>query len=462
MTVLSLRRVRRAALVALALAAAAAPAVFAQSTPQVTDSNTPLHLLKPAYPVPYGPVTTEQVSEVLRRVHAYLESSTPSRFVSRDSGKPIDDPAALGDGAAFEPGAFRPISYEWGVTYSGMLLAADVTGDARYREYAAKRLRLIADAARAYRQRPGVTSAERTPLRSVLQPRALDDAGSMCAAMIKAMRAGVDADLRPLVDNYIDYISHKEFRLADGTLARNRPHPNTLWLDDLYMSVPALAQMAALTGERRYVDEGVKQVTQFAGRMFNREKGLFMHGWVQGMDVHPEFYWARANGWALMTLVELLDVLPVDHPGRGAVLDLLRAHVRGLVARQSGNGLWHQLVDREDSYLETSATAIYAFAMARAINRGWIDPLAYGPAVLLAWNAVTSRVNAQGQVEGTCVGTGMGFEPAFYYYRPTSAFAAHGYGPVILAGAEIIRLINTHRLEINDSAVQLYRRGSRP
>jgi len=461
MTVLSLSRVRRAALVALALAAAAAPAVFAQSASQVTDSNTPLHLLKPACPVPYGPVTTEQVSEVLRRVHAYLESSTPSRFVSRDSGKPIDDPAALGDDAAFEPGAFRPISYEWGVTYSGMLLAADVTGDTRYREYAAKRLRLISDAARRYRQRAAGT-IQRSPLRSVLDPRALDDAGSMCAAMIKATRAGVDADLRPLIDSYIDYISHKEFRLADGTLARNRPHPSTLWLDDLYMSVPALAQMAALTGERRYVDEGVKQVTQFAGRMFNREKGLFMHGWVQGMDVHPEFYWARANGWALMTMVELLDVLPQDHAGRGAVLDLLRAHVRGLAGRQSGSGFWHQLLDREDSYLETSATAIYAFAMARAINRGWIDPLAYGPAVLLAWNAVTSRVNAQGQVEGTCVGTGMGFEPAFYCYRPTSAFAAHGYGPVILAGAEITRLINTHRLDINDSAVQLYRRVPRP
>jgi rhamnogalacturonyl hydrolase YesR len=321
----------------------------------------------------------------------------------------------------------------------------------------AKRLGLIADAARQYRERLKASPGSRSPLRSVLEPRALDDAGSMCAAMIKAQRAGIQAELRPLVDNYIGYISGKEFRLADGTLARNRPHPDTIWLDDLYMSVPALAQMGRLSGERRYFDDGVKQVLQFAQRMFNREKGLFMHGWVQGMEVHPEFYWARANGWALMTLVELLDVLPEDHAGRGAVLELLRAHVRGLAARQSGSGFWHQLLDREDSYLETSATAIYAYAMARAIDRGWIDPMAYGPAVLLAWNAVTTKVNAQGQVEGTCVGTGMGFEPAFYYHRPTSVYAAHGYGPVLLAGAQIIRLIKTHRLEINDSALQLYR-----
>jgi unsaturated rhamnogalacturonyl hydrolase len=62
---------------------------------------------------------------------------------------------------------------------------------------------------------------------------------------------------------------------------------------------------------------------------------------------------------------------------------------------------------------------------------------------------------------GACVGTGMGFEPAFYYHRPTSAFAALGYGPVLLAGAQMIRLITTHRLETNDSAVQLYRRDPR-
>jgi rhamnogalacturonyl hydrolase YesR len=438
---------------ALALVGSVA-AASAQAPPgAVTDSNTPLHLLKPDYPVPYGAPGVEAVTTVLRRVLDYLEATTPPRIVDRRTGRPIAEIATAGAEPAIEPGSFRVTSYEWGVVYSGMLLAAETTGDPRFREYVTRRLRLVAQLAAHYRAHP----LQGGPMRSVLEPRALDDAGSLCAAMIKATRAGVDADLRPLVDNFVGYIATKEFRLADGTLARNRPQPSTLWLDDLYMSVPALAQMGALTGERRYFDDAAKQVLQFSGRMFNRDLGLFMHGWVQGMDVHPEFRWARANGWALMTLVELLEVLPEDHPDRAAVLDLLRAHVRGLAARQSGTGFWHQLLDRDDSYLETSATAIYAFSMARAIGRGWIDAVAYGPAALLAWNAVSTKVNAQGQVEGTCVGTGMGFDPAFYYHRPTSPFAAHGYGPVLLAGAEVVRLLRTHRFEINDSSVQLYR-----
>ena len=440
----------------LALALVAVPAGLASAqvpASTVTDANTPLHLLKPDYPVPYGPTSAANVTEVLQRVRGYLEAKTPARMVDRATGQPITDPAKAGTEAAIEPGAFRVTSYEWGVVYSGMLLASETTGDPAFKDYVARRLSLVARLADHYRAHPVPDG----PLRSVLEPHALDDAGSLCAAMIKATRAGVAADLRPMIDNFIGFISTKEFRLADGTLARNRPQPSTLWLDDLYMSVPALAQMGKLTGERRYYDDAVKQVLQFSGRMFNRDEGLFMHGWVQGMEVHPEFRWARANGWALMTLVELLDVLPDDHPDRSAVVDLLRAHVRGLAARQSGSGFWHQLLDREDSYLETSATAIYAYAMARAIDRGWIDPLAYGPAAVLAWNAVTTRVDAQGQVAGTCVGTGMGFEPAFYYHRPTSPFAAHGYGPVLLAGAEMVRLVKTHRFEINDSSTQLYR-----
>ncbi len=169
---------------------------------------------------------------------------------------------------------------------------------------------------------------------------------------------------------------------------------------------------------REYFDDAVKQVNQFSSRMFNKEKGIYMDGWVQSMEHHPEFHWARANGWAVMTLVELLEVLPKNHPGYAGVLAQLQAHIKGLAKYQDGTGFWHQLLDRNDSYLETSATAIYTYSIARAINRGYVDKMTYSPMVLLAWNAVASKVNDKGQVEGTCVGTGMGFDPAFSLPSP--------------------------------------------
>ncbi len=412
--------------------------------------------IRPDYPVQYGKSSVEEVTKVLDRVRTYLERATPARLINRQSGEEIKDYSKANGDAVVERGAFGLVSYEWGVTYSGMLLAGEATGDSRFTDYTARRLEFIARLVPFLRLQAANPQAPQ-PFRSVLSPRSLDDSGSMCAAMIKTLRAGASSELRPLIDNYIRYISSEQFRLKDGTLARTRPMPESLWLDDLYMSVPALAQMGKLTGERRYYDDAVKQVLQFSGRMFVREEGLFMHGWVAGMDVHPAFFWARANGWALMAMTELLEVLPGDHPGRPAVLDLFRAQVRAIAACQSGTGLWHQLLDRSDSYLETSASAIYTYCIARAINREWIDASVYGPMVQLAWNAVAAKVNGQGQVEGTCVGTGMAFDPAFYYFRPTSVYAAHGYGPLLLAGAEMIRLYKECDFRV-DGGLQVSRR----
>jgi len=421
--------------------------LFPLSFAQVTIFNA--DRIAPEYPVPYGPVKVESVQEVLIRIHSYLDGCTPARLLDPKTNEPVTDFGKIPAGAVIEPGAFRLMSYEWGVTYSGMLLAGQATRDPRFNEYVMRRLDFLTELFVHYAPLMRADPKSPSPIRQVVDPRSLDDSGSMCAAMIKALRAGVaPLGVMPVIENYIAFISGKQFRLPDGTLARTRPFPDTLWLDDLYMSVPALAQMGKVKEEARYYDDAVRQVLQFAERMFVKEKGLYMHGWVQGMDVHPVFHWARANGWALMAITELLEVLPENHPGRARVLDLLRAHIRGLASCQSGQGLWHQLLDRNDSYLETSASAMFAYCIARAINRGWIDREAHVQMVQLAWHAVSARVNAQGQVEGTCIGTGMQFEPTFYYYRPTSVFAAHGYGSVLHAGAEMINLIKSKRPDL--------------
>jgi unsaturated rhamnogalacturonyl hydrolase len=444
-------------LLALALLTTHASLNAQRNETKANDSNTPLHLLKPDYPIPYGKVEITEVTKTLNRILGYLDTVTPTQYVNAKSGAVITDLSKMDENTVLKKGNFRLVSYEWGVTYGAMFLATEATGDARFKQYADKRLQFLAESA-PYFKKSAENNADwgtKTPLRNLILPRALDDCGAMCTAMIKSVRAGNKADLKPLIQIHIDYILNKEHRLKDGTLARMRPQPNTMWLDDLYMAIPALAQMGALTGEQKYFDEACKQVLAYSKRMFNTEKGVYMHGWVEGMTEHPQFYWARANGWAIMTKVELLDVLPENHPQRPAILALLRAHARGLAAYQSGSGFWHQLLDRSDSYLETSATAIYTYALARAINRGWIDPLAYAPMTLLGWHAVSTKVNAQGQVEGTCVGTGMGFDPAFYDHRPISPFAAHGYGPTLLAGSEVIQLLKKQAFEINDSSLQL-------
>lgn len=420
------------------------------------DSNTPLHLLAPHYDIPYKEWSTDEIKQSLDRIFAYLDQTTPIHVVDRRSGKEITDYSQINQYSQLKRGDFRLASYEWGVTYCGMMEVARATGDSNYQEYVTKRFRFLTEMVPYFSRLTKEYNVVDGQMRQIIQPEALDDAGAMCNAMIKTQRLLPDLDCKSVIANYMDFIEHKEHRLEDGTFARMRPQANTLWLDDMYMGIPALAQMGTYTGEKRYFDEAARQVLQFSKRMFVEEKGLYMHGWVEGADAHPAFHWGRANGWALLTLTEVLEALPGNHPERKNILKLYKTHVAGLASLQSGNGFWHQLLDRNDSYLETSATAIYVYCIARGINNGWLDAVSYGPVAQLGWSAVSTQINAKGQVENTCVGTGMAFDPAFYYHRPVNVYAAHGYGPVLLAGAEMINLLNKYFPKMNDSAVQYY------
>lgn len=431
--------------------------VYAQNKPSlITDSNTPLHLLEPDYNVPYGIPEAGNIKADLDRILAYLEDTTPIILIDKTSGKEINDFDKIDRNTIIGRGDFRLTSYEWGVTYAAMISAANVTGDNKYSEYVFNRFKFLADVRPEFKKVLDEYGSTDSQISRVLNPAALDDAGAMSAAMIKASIQNPELQLDPMIQNYMNYIMHYEYRLSDRTFARKRPQMNTVWLDDMFMSIPAIVQMGRYTGENRYYDEAASQIKLFADKMFIEDKSLFRHGWVESAEFHPSFFWGRANGWAMLTMVEVLDILPKNHPQREYILQLLRKHIHGISALQSGDGFWHQLVDRNDSYYETSATAIFVYCIAHAINEGWISAINYGPVATLGWNAVSTMINNKGQVEGTCVGTGMAFDPAFYYNRPVSPFAAHGYGPVILAGSEMIKLINNQFPKMNDMAVQYY------
>jgi rhamnogalacturonyl hydrolase YesR len=217
-------------------------------------------------------------------------------------------------------------------------------------------------------------------------------------------------------------------------------------VDDLYMSVPFLAQMARLTGERSYFDDAARQVTQYSGRLLNQSTGLYDHAWFENTTNDPKFYWGRGDGWALMAMAELLSVMPEEHSERSRVLAIFRQAAQGVAAVQSGNGMWRQLLDKPDSYLETSASAMFTFAIARGVNRGWLSPV-YAPVAQTGWQAVARRVRDDGQIEGICVGTTAAYDAVYYYNRPTDLAAMQGYGPALMAGAEVITMLRSFDIE---------------
>jgi unsaturated rhamnogalacturonyl hydrolase len=403
------------------------------------------------YPIPYKKPVVAEVTAQLQAIRAFMDRATPTRIVSKRTGQPITDLKKPSADAVFEKSAgdYGIQVYEMGVVHSGLLKAAQVTKDPGFTAMTRRHFAFFAETLPYFRAQEQQFKLERANSFSrFLDPRSLDDAGSMCAALMRARAAKVGPDLKPMIDTCSDWVAKRQFRLDDGTMARKRPQEVSLWADDMYMSIPALAEMGRLTGERAYFDDAVANVMGMSSRMFNPQLGLYTHGWHANHQDAPRFYWARANGWAVLAMSDLLDVLPKDHPGYPKVLAQLRASLKGIAELQSGSGLWHQMIDRNDSYLETSASAIFTYVIAHAVNEGWVSPTTYGSIAQTGWNALSTRITALGQVEGTCVGTTLAGDMVYYYNRPTSVDALHGYGPMLLAGAEIIRLVTNPAFEV--------------
>lgn len=415
-----------------------------------TNDNQ-LHLMQPDFKgLPYGVPTKEKVKQYLDRVLTFLESSMPIEVVD---GK-------------LRQGALRLTSYEAGVIYAAAQDAALHTGDGRYMRFVTDRLLTMAALAPKVCDSIVHNKNYDRQMRPLVNPHSLDDAGAMCAAYCRLSLNGEKTPfVAPIIKGYMNRL-WKQYRIGkDRIYARTWPHYNTVWLDDMFMGVPSLAWYGTLKGDTASISEAVKQIRAFRDRMWVQQpafgdmaKGLFRHGWVEEMYPHPFFPWGRANGWAILTMCEVLDAMKKAEytEGRDEILDLLRQHIAGICAVQDKSGLWHQLLDDPTSFLETSASAIFTYCIAHAICEGWISPITYGAQALLGWEAVSTQINDKGQVENTVVGSGMGFDRAFYCHRPVHVLAAHGYGPVIWAGSEIIRLLKEQHPKMNDSAIHFY------
>lgn len=403
------------------------------------------------YPVPYQKPTVAAITASLDRIRGYLEATTPTKVIHKDSGIQITDFSKPVADAVVEPSSaeWNFQVYEMGVVHAGLIKAAAVTGDQKYTAMTARHFQFMADRFPYFKAQEEQFHLKRNnSFARVIDPRSLDDAGSMCAALIRARFAKVGPDMQSFIDTCSNWVTKKQFRLQDGTLARERPQAVSLWADDMYMGIPALAEIGHLTGKREYYDDAVKNVLQMTKYLYNPQLNLYTHGWNANNPDAPRFYWARANGWAVLAMSDLLDVLPKDHPGYPKVLAQLRLALRGIAELQSGSGLWHQMIDRNDSYLETSASAIFTYVIAHAVNEGWVSAATYGSIAQAGWVGLTTRINARGQIEGTCVGTTFASDQIYYYNRPTSVDALHGYGPTLLAGAEMIKLLTNPKIDI--------------
>ncbi|TXS96741.1 glycosyl hydrolase family 88 [Parahaliea maris] len=252
-------------------------------------------------------------------------------------------------------------------------------------------------------------------------------------------------------------------RTGEGGLWHKLIYPWQMWLDGLYMGAAYYAQYSAVFDEPpASFDDIAHQFTLIEQKTRDPESGLLYHGWDESR-VQPwsdsdtglsQEFWSRGMGWYAMALVDSIEHFPADHPGRGQLLEILQRLVKAVVSVQHTSGLWYQVLDQGDragNYLEASGSAMFTYAIARGVNRGYLDR-DLAPVARRAFDGLVKQLvkldptSGEVTLTGICGSAGLGGNPyrpgTFDYYisEPQVDNDPHGVGPFILAALEIERL----------------------
>lgn len=249
-------------------------------------------------------------------------------------------------------------------------------------------------------------------------------------------------------------------RTKSGGFWHKKRYPNQMWLDGLYMGAPFYAHYTKRYEEGVNFDDIVKQFRLIQENAIDTATGLLYHGWDESREMawadkktgcSPNF-WSRSLGWYMMALVDVLDYLPTEHEGHKELVGYLANLTEALAKFQDESGLWYQVTDagvKEGNYLEASGTAMFSYAIAKGVNKGYLpeDKKAIAEKAFDGLTSQLIKIEKDGELQLTqvCAVAGLGGNPyrdgsyEYYINEKKKDNDPKGTGPFILAALELDR-----------------------
>jgi rhamnogalacturonyl hydrolase YesR len=204
------------------------------------------------------------------------------------------------------------------------------------------------------------------------------------------------------------------------------------WVDDMYMITIVQVQAFRATGDHKYLDRAATEMAAYLDKL-QQPNGLFFHA----PDV--PFFWGRGNGWFAAGMSELLRDLPHDHPHHARIERGYQTMMAALLRYQPPAGAWRQLIDRDDSWPETSGTGMFAFGLISGVRTGRLNAATYGAAARRAWIALAGYVDQNNDVTSVCEGTNKKNDLQYYLLRKRRTGDFHGQAPLLWTAAALLR-----------------------
>ena len=204
-----------------------------------------------------------------------------------------------------------------------------------------------------------------------------------------------------------------------------------LRVEDIFFASTVLGRAFRSTGKIQYVALLTEFLESFTTLQSNN---LWWH-----CKASP-YFWGRGNAFAALGFAEAMTYLPINHPSRSKLMQTHLRHLKGLATHQDESGMWRQVIDRPETYLEHSATSMIGYSIARGIRHHWLSD-AWRPIVERAWDAVSQRIGKDGSLKQVCIGTGPLASLEEYIKRPyTDGVDERGGAMALWFAAEMMQI----------------------
>lgn len=249
-------------------------------------------------------------------------------------------------------------------------------------------------------------------------------------------------DYLPVIESWAKWVLEDMPRTEYGGLQHCtvwNKHYQQLWCDTLFMVCLFLAKAGVVLNRPEWIDEAEYQFLLHARYLQDKVTGLFYHGWTfDRRHNYANAKWARGNAWFTAAAIELKDITGRNNAAMRMILSAWEDQVLALWKYQRVNGLFTTLIDVEETYCETSATAAIAYGVMKGVRMGILTDEKYIEMGKLAAKAVLDQIDETGAVQGVSGGTGMGYTLQHYkdiIVTPT----AYGQGLTFLMITELMQ-----------------------
>ncbi len=224
---------------------------------------------------------------------------------------------------------------------------------------------------------------------------ALSDACSPGEAVLWAAKKTGDKTLMNGFNKLLDYIMNKAPRNKDGIIYHFTNIPQ-IWSDINYMLPPFLAVAGKF-------EEAVKQIEGTFSYLWNSDKKLLSHMWdCEKQEFARKDCWGVGNGWTAAGLTRVINLLPDSmQEQKKKLIGYVKDIIDGCLAHIREDGLFHNIVDNPDSFVETNLSQMLAYTIYRGIKSGWLDK-SYKTAADKMRAAANLKVDSLGLVQGVC------------------------------------------------------------